>query len=90
MVHSFGVEIKRWWRSKINCKETKKIPPSQIIDFFNSQRPYNKFDLTQQTFLEDLVLYITKGYQPLSSIENPWLKHLILHQCGHIKFPTRH
>jgi hypothetical protein len=37
-----------------------------------------------------LVLYITKGYQPLSSIENPWLRHLILHQCGHVKFPTRH
>jgi hypothetical protein len=31
----------------------------------------------QQAFLEDLVLYVAKGYQPLSSIENPWLGRLI-------------
>jgi hypothetical protein len=40
--------------------------------------------------LEDLVLYIAKGYRPLFSIENPWLKHLILHQCGHVRFPIQH
>jgi hypothetical protein len=31
----------------------------------------------QQTFLEDLVLYVTKVYQFLSSIENMWLQHLV-------------
>jgi len=25
----------------------------------------------------------------LYSIENPWLKRLILHQCGHVRFPTQ-
>jgi hypothetical protein len=34
-------------------------------------------NLLQHAFLEDLVLYVAKGYQPLSSIENPWLGHLI-------------
>jgi hypothetical protein len=32
--------------------------------------------------LEDLVLYIAKDYRPLSFVENPWLRRLILYQCG--------
>jgi len=40
-----------------------------------------KSNLTQADFLEDLMLYIAKGYCPLSSVENPWLKCLIVHQC---------
>jgi hypothetical protein len=71
-------------------KKWKTIFPSQITNFFNNQRPYNKFDLAQQAFLEDLVLYIAKGYQPVSFVENLWLKHLTLHQCGHVRFPIRH
>jgi len=45
-------------------KKQKTIPPFQVTNFFNNQQPYNKFDLAQQTFLEDLVLYIAKGYRP--------------------------
>ncbi len=70
-----GAKVKRWWKSKT-------IPPSQITNFFNNQRPYNKFDHAQQTLLEDLVLYIAKDYRPLSFVENPWLRRLILYQCG--------
>lgn len=45
---------------------------------------YHKSNLIQEAFLEDLVLYIAGGYWPL---ENPWLKQLVLHQCGHVQFP---
>ncbi len=38
--------------------------------------------LAQEHFLEDLIVYITKGYQLLSSIENIWLQRLIFCQCG--------
>jgi hypothetical protein len=31
-------------------------------------------------------LYIAKGYYPLSFIDNPWLRCLVLHQCGHAMF----
>jgi hypothetical protein len=51
--------------------------------------PYKNLDPTQELFLEDLILYITKGYGLLSSIENVWLKRLVLHQCGQITFPSR-
>ncbi len=42
-------------------KKWKRIPP-QITNFLGNQRLHNKFDAAQQTFLEDLVLYIAKGY----------------------------
>jgi hypothetical protein len=40
-----------------------------------------KSNLTQADLLEDLMLYIAKGYCLLSYVENPWLKCLIVHQC---------
>ncbi len=39
----------------------------------------------QQKFLEDLVLYIYKGYMVLSICENIWLQRLVL--C-HVLFPS--
>jgi hypothetical protein len=36
------------------------------------------------------MLYIAKGYHPLSFIENPWLMHLIFNQCGCVEFPFTH
>jgi hypothetical protein len=63
-------------RSKITSQ--KKLHKKEKIFFhfksyfFLVAQPYNKKDHTQQVFLEDLVLYIAKGYCPLFSIENPW------------------
>jgi hypothetical protein len=51
-------------------KKRKIDPPFQIINFFGNQQPYNKSNPLQQTFLEDLILYVTKVHQFLSSIEN--------------------
>jgi hypothetical protein len=61
-------------------KKRKTIPP-QIINFFNNQRPYNKFDhaqhfwkiwyCTSQKIIDHCLLLKTHG-----------LRHLILHQCG--------
>jgi hypothetical protein len=64
----------------------EKAITTSIAAFFNSGVPYKNSDLAQELFLEDLILYITKGYQPLSSIENVWLKRLVLRQCGRITF----
>jgi hypothetical protein len=61
--------------------EKRTFPPSQITNFFGSQKALSK--QTQQDFLEDLMLYNAKGYYPLPLIENLWLRCLILHQCEH-------
>jgi hypothetical protein len=48
--------------AKQGTKKRKIVPPFQITNFFGSQQPYHKLYLLHQTFLEDLVLYVTKGY----------------------------
>jgi hypothetical protein len=35
------------------------------------------------------MLYITKGYHPLSFVESPWLRRLVLHQCKRVQFPIQ-
>ncbi len=62
---------------------------TSITDFFNFKVPYKNSNLTQELFLEDLILYITKGYRSLSFIENVWLRRHILHQCGQVTYPSR-
>ncbi len=47
---------------KQGTKKRKIVPLSQIIDFFGNQQPYHKLDSVQQAFLEDMVLFVTKGY----------------------------
>jgi hypothetical protein len=39
-------------------KKRKIVPPFQIINFFSNQHIYNKLNLLQHAFLEDLVLYV--------------------------------
>jgi hypothetical protein len=51
-----------------------------ITTFFVAKNPYKKIDDAQQKFLKDLVLYIYKGYKPLASCENIWLRRLVLHR----------
>jgi hypothetical protein len=43
---------------------------ASITNFFNSGVPYKKTKPTQKQFLKDSILHMTKGYCPLSSIEN--------------------
>ncbi len=57
------------------------------LHFFGQSQTLSKSNQTQQDFLEDVILYIAKGYHLLSSIENSWLKHLVLCQRGHVQFP---
>ncbi len=72
---------------EINCKEKENCPTISNYIFLGSHKLYSKSNQTQQDFLEDVILYIAKGYHLLSSIENSWLKHLVLCQCGHVQFP---
>jgi hypothetical protein len=43
---------------------------STIISFFGSINPYKNINETQEKLIEDLVLYICKGYMPISTCEN--------------------
>jgi hypothetical protein len=71
-------------------RKRKVAPPSQITSFFGTTIPYYKSDPTQHVFIEDLCLYITKGYHLLLPVENPWLKWLMVHQNPKMVFPSHH
>ena len=70
-------------------KKRKSLPPSSITEFFSSAQPYKKCDTMQIRFIEDLVLLIAKGNIPLSMVENPWLRRLVLRCDARVVFPTR-
>ncbi len=55
---------------------------------FWCHKPPKKNDDAQQSFLENLVFYIFKGYKPLSSCKNIWFQWLVLHQFLHVQFPS--
>jgi hypothetical protein len=59
-------------------------------EFFRNIIPYHKSDLAQHAFLEDLCLYIAKGYHILSLVENPWFKRFVMHENPKVVFPSRH
>jgi hypothetical protein len=65
-----GLEpIAHVWQSR-----KKRTGPSDraIIAFLVATKPFKKCDEQQKHFLEDLLLYICKGYMPLSTGKNVW------------------
>lgn len=62
--------------------------PGTLANVYAGTNP-QKEDEQHQQFLEDLALYILKAYQPLSSVENIWLRRLLLSQCPRLLFPSR-
>ena len=69
----------------------KRLLPSgsSITTFFGSMNPYKKMDQQHIHFTEDLVWYLAKGYRPLSTVENPWFRRLVLRQAPRVVFPSR-
>ncbi len=64
-------------------------PKLQVFWKYNTI-PYHKSDLAQHAFLEDLYLYIAKGYHLLSLVENLWLKGFVMHKNPKVVFPFHH
>jgi hypothetical protein len=73
-----------------NTRKQKGMPPSQITRFLGSKIPYLKNYPIQLAFVDDLALYIAKGHRPLAYVENPWLKHIVMHQNPKVVFPFHH
>jgi hypothetical protein len=69
------------------CKQRASTTLIVINIFFGNVRPCKKSNPIQMRFIEDLVLIITKGYMPMSIVESPWLKQMVLCLCGQVQFP---
>jgi hypothetical protein len=68
-------------------EKRKTITPLAIINFFGKALDTKRIDYAQLKFIEDLVLYITKGYEALFSVEAPWF-HRLMHKNNKIWFPS--
>jgi len=51
--------------------------------------PYSKNDLQQKQFEEDLALFTAKELVPLSFVEAPFFRRLVLRQNLRLNFPSR-
>ena len=76
-------------RARQKTKKRKGAPPSDITAYFGNAKPYAKNDVQQQRFLEDLVLFIAKGYESLSIVESAWLRRLMLRRDPKVVCPSR-
>jgi hypothetical protein len=59
----------------LSCEPTKKqahVTPSAIFGFFSFTNQFKKNE-TQVCFLEDVMLFVIKGYLPMSIVESIWL-----------------
>jgi len=59
-----------------------------ITSFFGAEKFYKKHDVKQQTFMEDLMLYIAKGYEALQKVKNLWMRRHVMRWDPKVVFPT--
>jgi len=62
----------------LHLKKCSKVALGVVSTFFESNIPYSKHDEILKSFLEDLVLFTTKGYLLLITCENIWMRKLAL------------
>jgi hypothetical protein len=69
----------------------KKKNPSRgsISEFFFVKNTFEKEDVPQKEFLEDLGLLIVKNNLPIQFVESMWLKSLIICLCPKLNFPSK-
>ena len=100
--HEHQEVLSKYYREVLECrlippslgeknasKKRDKVTPGAISSSFSSSVPYKKHNEQQKSFIEDLVLLIAKGYHPLSSVENIWLRRFALHRDPRVVFPSR-
>ncbi len=59
-------------------KKCTKVVAWVVSSFFCSKTPYKRHDEVQKLLLEDLMLLTAKGYLPLNTCENVWMRTLAL------------
>ncbi len=61
----------------------------EISKFFGTKDPSKKNVVQQKNFLQDLAFLVVKNHFPIQFVESTWLKHLVMHLCPRVVFPSR-
>jgi len=62
---------------------------SVIVYFFVTRDPFQKDYMWPKTFLEDMGLLIIKNHLSMQFVESLRMKHLCLHLCQRLVFPSK-
>jgi hypothetical protein len=71
------------------AKKIVIISSESISKFFYVKDSFEREDVPHKEFLDDLSLLIVKNNLPIQLVESMRLKHLILHLCPKLNFPSR-
>jgi hypothetical protein len=63
---------------RLNGKKRKMVRPLTITQYFGNKHPYRKNHQIQIQFIKDMVLFVTKGNEVLSTKESPFLWQLVI------------
>ncbi len=77
----------RNYQSNTHCKKMENCVAISNHNFFGNQCIYHKSNLVQEVFFRGFSVIYCKRILTFVFFENPWLKQLVLHQCGHVRFP---
>jgi hypothetical protein len=72
--------------SAIKCPHVNQL---QFIDFFPFTNQFKKDDESQVVFLEDVMLYVIKGFLPMRTFESIWLHQMAYKLCLMVVFPSK-
>jgi hypothetical protein len=71
------------------AKKKPNVSNSKIRELFGAKKPFKKDNVQQKQFLKDLALLVVKFHLLIQFVDNTWLKHLALHLCPRVVFPSR-
>jgi hypothetical protein len=76
-------------KEKQLARKRANLSRNSISKFFVAKDFFLKDDVHHKKKMEDLGLLIVKNNLPIQFVENVWLKHLVLHLCSKMNFPSK-
>ncbi len=67
----------------------QQVAPSSILDFFSSLNLFLKDHDMQKRFLQNVMLFVIKGFLPLRTMESIWFQRLILQLYPKVSFLSK-
>jgi hypothetical protein len=75
-----------------DCEPTTKwqqVTPSSILGFFSSPNHFLKDHDMQKRFLQNIMLFVIKGFLPLRTMEFVWFQRLVLQLYPKVSFLSK-
>ncbi len=71
------------------AKKRPNVFNFKISKFFGAKDPFKKDVMQHKQFLQDVAFLVVENHLLIKFVEITWLKHLVMHLCPKIVFPSR-